>query len=544
MAKWFKLLLFILLSGLLFIPFLGQTSLFDWFETGYAEAARQMVVSNDYLTIQIGAKPYIEFQPLFIWMQALSMQIFGVNEFAARFPNAICGLLTLLSIFYIGRRLVGTQFGYLWALFYASSLVPFHFFRLGLIDPWYNFFILLGLFCVYKYFLVSGKKQKDLFASLAAAFLGLAVLVNGFWVIPILALGLVFYAIIKMFKIKVMFRHIVIFIFIFLLVGCSWYIINILRGQTDYALAALKFQMHRVTAMNTGRDGFFFIYIIITLLGIFPASILAFNVIRQQRKDDREPLHEYRNWMVILFLVITGFQFVMQPRVTNYSTFAFIPLTFFASYVVSKLLEQKLDFPKWTRRFILIVGVILGILFASFEVIHIYKDYILSAGFFINQFMIEVLSTNVIISRVILIIGLVYISGVLTLFMLGRFSFLKKITGLLILTILFNYAVYVFIIPPIEKYMQSSLIEFCKEKMKEDCFILPVGFLSYAQFFYGNKDRKTNLRELTNKNQSGTGFNKTVYVIYKTGTRPKLINKWKNLKVIGEENGYIFAIAK
>jgi 4-amino-4-deoxy-L-arabinose transferase-like glycosyltransferase len=544
MFKYFKFILFLFLLVLLFIPFLGQTPLFDWFETGYAGASRQMVVSGDYMTIQLGAKPYLGFQPLFIWMQAISMKIFGINEFAARFPNAVCGIFTLALIFYIGRRLVSAQFGYLWALFYASSLVPFHFFRLGLIDPWYNFFILIGLFCLYKFFLVPNKKQKDLFIVLSALFLGLAVLVNGFWIVIILTLSLVFYFIIKMFKVKIAFRHILIFIIIFLIISCIWYFIEIIRGNSGYAIAALKFQLHRVTAMNTGRNGFFLIYLLITLLGVFPASIIAISVIRKQRKDDREPLHEFRNWMMILFLVITGFQLLMQPRVTDYSTFAFIPLSFFACYVVTKLLEQNQDFTKWTGRFVLFIGVVWGALFAVFEILHIYKEFILSAGFIKNLYIINIISADVSISNAILIIGLVYIAGMLTLFMLGRFSFFKKITGILTLTILLNYAIYVFIIPPIERYMQNSLIGFCKEKANEDCFILPVGFLSYAHLFYGNKELQVNLKDLTDKDQSESSFNKTIYVIYKSGTKAELLDKLGNPEIIGEENGYIFAIKK
>src|SRR3970040_833103 len=90
-----KNILIIILSSLLFIPFLGNVHLFDWDEINFAECAREMLVSGNYSMVQINFEPFREKPPLFIWMQALSMNLFGINEFSARLPNAICGIITL-----------------------------------------------------------------------------------------------------------------------------------------------------------------------------------------------------------------------------------------------------------------------------------------------------------------------------------------------------------------------------------------------------------------------------------------------------------------
>ena len=50
-------LLITLLASLLFIPFLGGTHLFDWDEINFAESAREMIVTGDYLTVQINFNP-------------------------------------------------------------------------------------------------------------------------------------------------------------------------------------------------------------------------------------------------------------------------------------------------------------------------------------------------------------------------------------------------------------------------------------------------------------------------------------------------------
>src|SRR5512140_2257643 len=121
----FYQLLIVLVGSLLFIPFLGHVHLFDWDEINFAEAAREMIVSKNYLTVQIDFQPFWEKPPLFIWMQVLSMKVFGINEFAARFPNAICGIVTLLVLFRIGRKLLNDYFGLLWAVVYTCSILPF-----------------------------------------------------------------------------------------------------------------------------------------------------------------------------------------------------------------------------------------------------------------------------------------------------------------------------------------------------------------------------------------------------------------------------------
>ncbi|MFW5822762.1 MAG: ArnT family glycosyltransferase, partial [Tangfeifania sp.] len=174
-----KIKLFIALAAsLLFIPFLGGVHLFDWDEINFAEAAREMIVTGDYLTVQINFQPFWEKPPLFIWMQVLSMKLFGINEFAARFPNAICGIVTLIVLFSIGRKTKNNLFGLLWVLAYAGSLLPFFYFKSGIIDPWFNLFIFLG---VYFLMLYADLKDKNKIrnVSLSATFAGLAILTKG-----------------------------------------------------------------------------------------------------------------------------------------------------------------------------------------------------------------------------------------------------------------------------------------------------------------------------------------------------------------------------
>ncbi|MFN5377842.1 MAG: ArnT family glycosyltransferase, partial [Ignavibacteria bacterium] len=77
-------LIVILTALVVLLPSLGAVRLFDWDEINFAESAREMIVTGNYLQVQVDYRPFYEKPPLFIWMQALSMQVFGINEFGAR----------------------------------------------------------------------------------------------------------------------------------------------------------------------------------------------------------------------------------------------------------------------------------------------------------------------------------------------------------------------------------------------------------------------------------------------------------------------------
>ena len=163
----------LLLSALSFAAFNGRLHLFDWDEINFAESAREMVVTRDYLTVRIDYLPFWEKPPLFIAMQAASMQLFGINEMAARFPNTIAGILTLPLLFYTGKRFFNERFGLAWCIIYVVSFLPFLYFKSGLIDPWFN---LLIFSAIVPFILYDQQGRKIRWLILSGILTGLAVL--------------------------------------------------------------------------------------------------------------------------------------------------------------------------------------------------------------------------------------------------------------------------------------------------------------------------------------------------------------------------------
>ena len=180
MKKNLPFLLIIAVSAILFFNSLGKVHLFDWDEINFAESAREMIQTGNYMQVQINYEPFWEKPPLFFWMQVASMKAFGINEFAARLPNAICGIVTLLVLFSIGRRIHNEKFAWWWVLIYAGTFLPNLYFKSGIIDPWFNLFIFLGIYFLGN-FLNAKEKQKKLIPPLllSALFTGLGILTKG-----------------------------------------------------------------------------------------------------------------------------------------------------------------------------------------------------------------------------------------------------------------------------------------------------------------------------------------------------------------------------
>lgn len=527
-------------SVLFFFPFLGNTNLFEGLELFFAESAREMVVSNNYMDVQINFRPLAGAAPFFVWLQAISMKIFGINEFAARFPNAICGIISLLAIFYIGKRLLNNTFGIIWVVFFCSSFLPMFYFRTATPTPWYTLFLFLSIYFIFEFFITNHKKGKFKFLLLSAVSVGLGTLTKGIAVFFLFGLVVFIYLSIKMFKTKIKLAHIFWFIVIASIFIGAWLSIYLLNGNYTSVTAFLKYQVLHIYNLIKGRDGFFLFHIFIVFLGIFPASIFAINIFKRQLKDDREPLYEFKNWMIISFWTIIVLFTLVRNNLVQYSSLCYFSLTFLASYAVYKILYLEQPLSKWIKRVISTTAFFIGFALVIIYLLSQSTDYIISSGIIKNQFILGNLQANVNWTGIEFFAGLVYVILIVSFYTLQKFSIQYKIFGTLAVTIVFNFIVLTTVVSHFEGYRQGAAIEFYKEKSNENCYVTSIGAAAgNACLFYSNNTYKdeTPLRRQWLLNDS---IDKPAYFVTWNTNIPDLNSKFPQLKIINEKNGYIF----
>src|SRR4051812_26191041 len=104
-------LLLLAVGGLLTFPNLGATSLWDMDEGVNAECGREMLEAGTLIVPTFNwelrtAKPVLTY-----WLQRPAYVWFGVSEWSARLPSALCGLGTVLVTYELGRRMFGATTG-------------------------------------------------------------------------------------------------------------------------------------------------------------------------------------------------------------------------------------------------------------------------------------------------------------------------------------------------------------------------------------------------------------------------------------------------
>lgn len=105
LAKRVWLLLFLAVIACYFYG-LGHLPLVGPDEPRYAQVAREMYQRGDWITPTLGGHTWFEKPALLYWMMMAAFGLLGVSETAARLGPAICGLLTVVAVFWVGRRVV------------------------------------------------------------------------------------------------------------------------------------------------------------------------------------------------------------------------------------------------------------------------------------------------------------------------------------------------------------------------------------------------------------------------------------------------------
>ena len=542
-------LLLVLTALLLFVPGLGAVHLFDWDEINFAEIAREMIVTGDYMRPQVDFQPFWEKPPLFMWMQALCMNAFGVGEFAARLPNAICGIVTLLVLYRIGRLLRNEVFGLLWVLAYLGSILPHLYFRSGIIDPWFNLFIFLS---VHAFILLCwnrdgrprgpGGAGSIRYAVLAGVFIGLGTLTKGPVALLILGLTAGIYWLLQRLRIFFPWVKVLLALAVMALVDFSWFGIDWLLNGSWFLDTFVNYQYRLFSTPDAGHAGFFGYHFVVLLLGCFPASLFAIHEMTRRSTDD-ETQRDYRRWMLILFWVVLILFSIVKSKIVHYSSMCYFPLTFLAALSMERLWRGELKAPMWLRLSLGAIGSIVALVFIAAPFVGMRID--LLKPLVADPFGRANLDADVVWSGVEALAG---IWMAVVLFFGHRYfsrgDFKRGLPVVFGGTALFVTITLFFFINNVEGYSQRAAVEFFEARAKDTAdghpnYARNRNYRSYAQLFYTRKQPPPDPRAYDEEWLFHGAVDRPVYLVAKV-TSEEDVTSIGTFTELYRKNGFIF----
>jgi 4-amino-4-deoxy-L-arabinose transferase-like glycosyltransferase len=135
---------------LAFFHGLGAVPLFDVDEGAFGEATREMLARGDYVSTWLNGRPRFDKPILTYWLQALSVRLFGLDEFALRLPSALAATAWVGAIHAFVRRVLDRATAHAAAFIAATSAGVVVIGRGAIADALLNLFLALAMFDVYR----------------------------------------------------------------------------------------------------------------------------------------------------------------------------------------------------------------------------------------------------------------------------------------------------------------------------------------------------------------------------------------------------------
>lgn len=265
----------LLLAALSFFAGPGRGAIADTDEAFYAEAAREMVESGDWLTPHFNYEPRLQKPPLYYWLTASVFLVTGPTEFAARLWSALAGVGLVLVTMACGRRWFDEGTGLLAGAITATSFGYFALARMALPDLPLAFFVTLSIWSAFVATLERERRPMRwlLLAAIAAA-LGflmkgpLAVVLPALVVLPILLM--------ERRSFDVRFSDLWLAFLLFLVIAAPWYVAMWIWHGTEYLQGFFvgdNYERFATSRFNDPRPWWF--YLPVVAGGLLPWTSVA-----------------------------------------------------------------------------------------------------------------------------------------------------------------------------------------------------------------------------------------------------------------------------
>jgi 4-amino-4-deoxy-L-arabinose transferase-like glycosyltransferase len=270
----------LLLALLTFFAALGRGAITDSDEAFYAEAAREMVASGDWITPYYNYETRFQKPILYYWLTAATYLVFGATEVAARLWAAIAGLGLVLVTAAAGRRWYDESTGLLAGAIVATNVGYFSIGRMALPDLPLTFCITLAIWAALVATLEAERSPRK-FVLIAAVALGLGALMKGPVGLIVPALVIVPVLLVERRSIALTLSDIALGVLVLLAIAVPWYVVMWFRHGNEYLhgfFVGDNLERFATDRYNDPRPWWF--YLPIVAGGLLPWSPLALTWLR------------------------------------------------------------------------------------------------------------------------------------------------------------------------------------------------------------------------------------------------------------------------
>lgn len=347
-----EIVIFGVLISIIMFWGLGQSSLQDWDEAGYAQLSKLMAqgrnwlspLSEEILQNESWSIPPFEYKlyfhkpPLFMWVTAVFFQFFGVNEFWARAASVLSGIGLIIITYLVGKLIYNKYVGILAAMVLFSNLHFMRASRVGMTDMMLTFFMILAIYAFLRLDWNDQKRWYVIWISCALAFMVKSV--ASFAAPAAIILTILFN---RQWKTTLQSRCFWNGFFVALVIVTPWHIYMFSQhGQKFIDMYIVQNLLTRVSSPldNQTGDSFFYIEIMRTLFfpwAYFAPFALAYsfneNVISLKPSPSRVLLY--------LILIVFGLYTVAQTKFSWYIIPLYPPL----SVIIASTLMRAFQVP-------------------------------------------------------------------------------------------------------------------------------------------------------------------------------------------------------
>jgi len=342
-ARWLPWLTWMIVIVLLFYQ-LGSAALFEPDEGRNAEKAREILVLNDWITPHENFHTVLDKPIFFYWLIAISYELFGASEWAARVPSALAALGSIALVYRFARRR-GGQWPALWsALILVTSVEFFVLARVVIFDMTLTFFITLALYSFYEAVHTEGAKSRRMWAAALYVALAGATLVKGLVGVAVPGLVIFFYLLITRRWSQLRRLNMILGAALFLAIVAPWYLAAEARnpGYLYYYFWEEHFSRFATAEFDRAEPWYYFIGV--GWVGFVPWTILLPLVAKEVWQDKSNDTTLY--WILWVALPFLFFS-VSKSKLPHYILPIFPPLAMLAASALVRLYQQaptKLQF--------------------------------------------------------------------------------------------------------------------------------------------------------------------------------------------------------